>query len=100
MDAIPRRQRIRGRVRSLRRKARRLAVIARHRSMQELLGLATHDLDEAVVWLAIEAPPAIEAKERWLQQIESAVQVASLRLRVADQTLVRRGPNARLIQFR
>ena len=74
----------------------RLSAAAHHVSMKGFVERAARDLDEAVAWLEVGADRLPDAESRWLSFVQSIVEVAASRLRVADHALRTHGPNATL----
>ena len=109
MQNVQRRQRIRCQVTRGKREAMRLAGIAQHSTMKDILAQAERDLDEAIACLDADErrldelrrdkPRGPEDESRGLQFVESLVLQAQLRLKVAEERLTRRGPNAMLVRL-
>jgi hypothetical protein len=99
MPNLGRRQQIRRDVQLQRRELARLAGIAQHSTMQALLAQAMRDLDDATTCLEDDEPRSPQDEGRWLQAVESMVVQAQWRLRMAGETISKRGPNAMLIQL-
>jgi hypothetical protein len=109
MQNVQRRQRIRYQVTRGERDAVRLAGIAQHSTMKDVLAQAERDLDEAMAFLDADElridelrsakPRGPDDESRGLQFVESLVLQAQLRLKVAEERLTRRGPNAMLLRL-